>query len=288
MKRILTAVSTLLMAVVLCCSAAFAAAPTSYYIEEVDADIALPPWSDYYFLYPNMPEDSEDLYYLELTPQEINDILVSNGILFDALYYDGSYEIAVQVNEETLSDVDYSELGELERAAVIAASKLELDVLGYTINAMEWVEGENATWLLVEFTFPGDGGWAYQYQTARGGKTLSFTASSAQGVELTDDIRDVTANMALGTVFHSTVITLPGGEEPMVKDPAPSEDPLAGVLEDLDVGGLVAGGLIGAGVGVVVVAVIVVVLVVTGRKKKDQKTPESSQQPPQDHEENGA
>lgn len=288
MKRILTTVSTLLVAVVLCCSAAFAAAPTSYYIEKVDADIALPPWSDYYFLYPNMPEDSEDLYYLELTPQEINDILVSNGILFDALYYDGSYEIAVQVNEETLSDVDYSELGELERAAVIAASKLELDVLGYTINAMEWVEGENATWLLVEFTFPGDGGWAYQYQTARGGKTLSFTASSAQGVELTDDIRDVTANMALGTVFHSTVITLPGGEEPMVKDPAPSEDPLAGVLEDLDVGGLVAGGLIGAGVGVVVVAVIVVVLVVTGRKKKDQKTPESSQQPPQDHEENGA
>ncbi len=202
MKRVLSSVIVIVLVIVLCTSAAFAAGNT-YYLEEMGADIALPSWEDYYYLYPNMPEDSEDLSYLELTPQQINDILIPNGILFDALYYDASHEIAVQVNEQSGAEFDsYTSLNELERAAIIAATTADLEQMGYAVNSMEWVDGTAAVWLVTEFVLP-EGSWAYQYHTIVSGKTLLFTASSASGVELTDEIRQVTADMALGTVFHS-------------------------------------------------------------------------------------
>ena len=226
MKRFLAVFAALLLAVVLCCSVGLAAAPTSYYLEEIDADIALPPWDDYYFLYPDMPADNADLGYLELTPQDINDILVPNGILFDALYYDGTHEIAVQVNDEGTDGVNYHELSEAERRSVITTSTMELELMGYTVNTMEWQEGESAVWLVVEFTHP-DIGWAYQYHTSFDGKTLVFTASSGQGAELTDEIRAVTANMALGTVFR--------GGDFIIDEPAPSPyEPESGGSVDMD------------------------------------------------------
>lgn len=270
MKRILTVLTTLLLAVVLCCSFAFASGNT-YYLEEMDADIALPSWDDYYYLYPNMPADNEDLAYLEITPEEINAILVPNGILFDALFYDASHEIAVQVNGGT-DDLDYSELNELERAAVIAATTMELESLGYTVNGMEWDVAENATWLVVEFTHP-DVGWAYQYHTNVNGKVLVFTASSAQGVELTDEIRTVTANMALGTVFHSGDSVIAEPDDPAAEPVLPTVQPddsdgeVAGMLAGFDAGRIVVGALIGAGAGVVVVAILIVLLAVKGRRK---------------------
>lgn len=228
MKRFLTMFTAVLMAVVLCCSVGAAAeAPDSYYLEEMNADIALPSWEDYYFLYPDMPEDNQDLAYLELTPEEINEILIPNGILFDALYYDASHEIAVQVNEQSGTEFDsYTSLGELERTAVIAATTADLEQMGYTVNSMEWVDGAYAVWLVTEFVLPG-GSWAYQYHTILGGKTLLFTASSADGVELTDSIRQVTADMALGTVFYSGAV-IPGGNAPET-----GED---NGLEDVDLG----------------------------------------------------
>ena len=48
MKRFLMICAALVMAVMLCCPAAFAAQPVSYYLEEMNADIALPSWDDYY------------------------------------------------------------------------------------------------------------------------------------------------------------------------------------------------------------------------------------------------
>lgn len=270
MKRFLAVLTAFLMAAVLCGSVGFAAeVPVSYYLEEMDADIALPSWDDYYFLYPDMPEDNADLAYLEMTPEEINQILIPNGILFDALYYDASHEIAVQVNDGSTDDLNYGELSELERAAVITATTMELESLGYTVNTLEWMDAENGTWMVVEFTHP-DIGWAYQYHTNYNGKTLLFTASSAQGVELTDDIRNVTANMALGTVFRSVVTQPEPSDEPGVTTPAqPEETPdISDILSGLDIGRLLTGGLIGAGVGVAVVAIIVVLLAVTGRKKR--------------------
>lgn len=273
MKRFLTTLTTVLLAVLLCCSAAFAAAPASYYLEEMDADIALPSWEDYYFLYPNMPEDNEDLYYLGLTPEDVNGILVPYGILFDALYYDATHEIAVTVAEDELSSAmfNFKELSELERTAAATAVAAEFEAMGVSIVSMEWVDGGSAVWMALEYTLPDNGGWAYQYTTVYNGMTLSFVASSAYGVELTDEIRSVTANMALGTVFHHT-------------DPTPEGSGISNEMIDeflggmgLDLGGLDwkgllrsagKGALIGAGAGVVVVILIIVLLAVTGRKKK--------------------
>lgn len=290
MKRFLTMFTAVLMAVVLCCSVGAAAeAPDSYYLEEMNADIALPSWEDYYFLYPDMPEDNQDLAYLELTPEEINEILIPNGILFDALYYDASHEIAVQVSSAA-GGLDYGTLGEPERSAVITATTADLEQMGYTINVMEWVEGEHAAWLVIEFVLPGNGGWGYQYHTSTGEKTLMFTASSAQGVELTDEIRTVTANMALGTVFRDAGLVVdepdPISSEPTTETELPTTQPdepagdLTEVLANLDVGRIVAGALIGAGAGVVVVAVIVVLLAVSGRKKGKQETSENASEDP--------
>lgn len=289
MKRFLITFTALLMVVVLCCSIGFASAPATYYLEEMDADIALPSWDDYYFLYPNMPEDNADLAYLEMTPEEINEILIPNGILFDALYYDASHEIAVQVNDEDTDDLDYGELSELERAAVITATTMELESLGYTVNTMEWVDAENGTWMVVEFTHPSIG-WAYQYHTNYNGKTLLFTASSAQGVELTDDIRSVTANMAVGTVFRNIATEPepgtepePSGEPGVVTPSQPEETPdVSDIFSDLDIGRLIAGGLIGAGVGVVVVILIVVLLAVKGRKKAKKEAPQETLEEPRE------
>lgn len=279
MKRFLTVLTVVLLAVVLCCFAGMAAAPDSYYLEEMDADIALPSWNDYYFLYPDMPEDNSDLNYLGMTAQEINDILIPNGILFDALHYDTAHEIAVQVNHEGTDDLNYAELSDVEQAAVIAATTMELEAMGYTVDNMEWVDGENACWLVMEFRHP-DLGWVYQYHTSFDGRTLVFTASSALGAELTDEIRDVTAGMALGTVFRSggSVIDepMPSPYEPGSDDPAAEPDEsvedVSGIpdFSGIDVGRVVTGALIGFGAGVVVVVVIVVLMAVTGRKKKEK------------------
>ncbi len=272
MKRILCIVTAVLLAVVLCCSAAFASENT-YYLEEMNADIALPSWEDYYYLYPNMPADSEDLTYLEMTPEEINAILIPNGILFDALYYDASHEIAVQVNDTDM-EFDYSQLDKAERFAIITASTMELEALGYTVHTMEWVEGENDIWLVTEFSLPDGGGWAYQYHTARGGKTLLFTASSAAGAELTDEIRQVTAGMALGTVFHGTGSVIdepsPSPSEPSSEPDTPTPGPIEGEkteFPEFDFTRILTGALVGFGAGVVVVAVIIVIIAVKGRRR---------------------
>lgn len=269
MKRALTILTVLLLVVVLCCSAAFATENT-YYLEEIDADIALPPWEDYYYLYPDMPADNEDLVYLEMTPEEINDILISNGILFDALYYDASHEIAVQVNDTDM-EFNYSQLDKAERFAIITASTMELEALGYTVHTMEWVEGENEVWLVTEFSLPDNGGWAYQYHTVCGGKTLLFTASSAAGAELTDEIRQVTAGMALGTVLHGDDLVIdeppPSAYEPSENPGLPDTEPGLPDLSGLDLGRILIGALIGFGAGVVVVAVIVVIMAVKGRRR---------------------
>lgn len=306
MKRFLTTLTAVLLAVLLCCSAAFAAAPTSYYLEEMDADIALPSWEDYYFLYPDMPEDNEDLYYLGLTPEDVNGILIPYGILFDALYYDATHEIAVTVAEDELSAAmfNFKELSELERTAAATAVTAEFEAMGAAVTSIEWVDGGNAVWLALEYTLSNDGGWAYQYTTVYNGMTLSFVASSAYGVELIDEIRNVVADMAIGTVFHYTAPTPEGsGISPDLIRDALSEmgidldDLNLNDLQGLDLealgltgdelmdlllsaaglGGLNwrgvlssagRGALIGAGVGVVVVILIIVLLAVTGRKKK--------------------
>lgn len=210
MKRFLTTFTAVLLAVVLCCAVGFAAeAPVSHYVEEMDAEIALPAWEDHYFLYPNMPEDNPDLAYLEMTPEEIDAILVPSGILLDVMYYDLSYEVVVQVMEDDMSSqvFNYWELSEAEREAIAAASESVYSEMDIELTAIEWVGADNAVWMVVEYEMSGDL-WCYQYNTVYNGKTLSLTASlymTDSSLEaMKGDIRSVTAMMATGTVFRHT------------------------------------------------------------------------------------
>lgn len=218
MKRFLTTLTAVLLAVLLCCSAGFAAAPDSYYLEEMDADIALPSWDDYFFLYPDMPADNEDLEILELTPEDINGILVPYGILFNALYYDATHEISVVVNEDEISRTAFNLLGldQAELSTVESAVVTDLEMIGAVDISVEWAAASNACWMILEYTLPDDGGWIYQYSTVYNGKNLIFTSSTAYGAELTDEIRNVVADMAIGTQFYHT-------------DPAPGGMDLSGV-----------------------------------------------------------
>lgn len=260
MKRFSASLTALVLAV-LCCTCAHAA-EYGYYVKEADATVALPSWEDYYYLYPDMAEDSEDLAYLEMTPEEIDEILIPNGILFDALYYDASHEIAVQViGGETL---DYSRLMGTERDEVALATREELEQTGYTVQAMEWLDGENAVWLVTELSMP-EGDWVYQLHTYFGSSALSFTASTATGAELTDEIRQTTADMALGTVFQSYRPAAPEQEE----TPGP-EDIAEQLLEQLPLESILTGALVGFCAGAVIVAVIVVVIVRKGRGAKSK------------------
>lgn len=227
MKRFLTALTATLLAMLLCCSAVFAAAPAGYYLEEMDADIALPAWEDYYFLYPDMPEDNEDLGYLGLTPEDVNGILVPYGISFNALYFDASHEVSVMVTEDETSRMAFNflNLGQAERSAAAAAVAAELETMGAVDVSAEWVEGGNACWMTLEYTMPDNGGWIYQYATVYNGKTLTFAASSAYGVELTDEIRNVVADMALGTQFRHT-------------DPTPEGSGVNALPDGMDLSGM--------------------------------------------------
>lgn len=230
MKRFLTVLTAVLLAVLLCCSAGFAAAPDSYYLEEMDAAIALPSWDDYFFLYPDMPADNEDLEILELTPEDINGILVPYGILFNALYYDATHEISVMVNEDEISRTAFNllELDQAELSTVESAVVTDLEMIGAVDISVEWAAASNACWMILEYTLPDDGGWIYQYSTVYNGKNLIFTSSTAYGAELTDEIRNVVADMAIGTRFYHTEPT-PGGMD------------LSGVdLDEIDLEALVA------------------------------------------------
>lgn len=258
MKRFFAGMTAFLLAAALCCPAF--AAEYGYYVKEADASIALPSWEDYYYLYPGMAEDSEDLTYLEMTPEEIDDILIPNGILFDALYYDASHEIAVQVIGGDGETLDYSRLMETEREEVALATRAELEQSGYTVQAMEWLDGENAVWLVTELSLP-EGDWIYQLHTYFGSASLAFTASTATGAELTDEIRQVTADMALGTVFQSYHPA--SAEEDAFPDPEE-------LLDQLPLGSILTGALIGLCAGAVVVAVIVVVIARKGRGNKNK------------------
>lgn len=234
MKRFLTTLTAVLLAVLLCCSAGFAAAPDSYYLEEMDADIALPSWDDYFFLYPDMPADNEDLEILELTPEDINGILVPYGILFNALYYDATHEISVVVNEDEISRTAFNllELDQAELSTVESAVVTDLEMIGAVDISVEWAAASNACWMILEYTLPDDGGWIYQYSTVYNGKNLIFTSSTAYGAELTDEIRNVVADMAIGTRFYHTE-PAPGGMDLSGVDLEAMADALGLTTEEL-------------------------------------------------------
>ena len=234
MKRFLTVLTAVLLAVLLCCSAGFAAAPDSYYLEEMDADIALPSWDDYFFLYPDMPADNEDLEILELTPEDINGILVPYGILFNALYYDATHEISVVVNEDEISRTAFNllELDQAELSTVESAVVTDLEMIGAVDISVEWAAASNACWMILEYTLPDDGGWIYQYSTVYNGKNLIFTSSTAYGAELTDEIRNAVADMALGTYFYHTE-PAPGGMDLSGVDLEAMADALGLTTEEL-------------------------------------------------------
>ena len=234
MKRFLTTLTAVLLAVLLCCSAGFAAAPDSYYLEEMDADIALPSWDDYFFLYPDMPADNEDLEILELTPEDINGILVPYGILFNALYYDATHEISVVVNEDEISRTAFNllELDQAELSTVESAVVTDLEMIGAVDISVEWAAASNACWMILEYTLPDDGGWIYQYSTVYNGKNLIFTSSTAYGAELTDEIRNVVADMAIGTRFYHSE-PAPGGMDLSGVDLEAMADALGLTTEEL-------------------------------------------------------
>ena len=206
MKRFFAVCTVVLMVAVLCCVPAFAAGSESYYLEEMDADIALPSWDDYYFLYPDMPEDSLDLEYLGMTAQEINDILVPDGILLAVLYYDYTHEIDVQMSQDELSAelFNFKELSTLEREVVLAAYSSMLEGAGYVLDRSGWGHSEDAEWLVLEYTMPG-ADWYCQYITVCNGKMLTLTALEGDSGELAEArevARNTIAMMATETRFH--------------------------------------------------------------------------------------
>lgn len=206
MKRFLTGCAAVLMLVVLCCIPAFAADSEGYYLAEMDADIALPSWDDYYFLYPDMPEDSLDLEYLGMTAQEINDILVPDDILLAVLYYDYTHEIDVQVSQDELSAelFNFGELSTLEREIALAAYSTMLEGSGYVLGRSGWGHSHDAEWLVLEYTMP-DYDWYCQYITVCNGKMLTLTAvvgDSEKLAETREIARNTVAMMATETKFH--------------------------------------------------------------------------------------
>lgn len=216
MKRILTVFAVILMAAVLCCPIGFAAdVPTSYHLNEMDVDIALPSWEDYYFLYPDMPADNPDLEFLEMTPGQVNDALVPAGILLDVLYYDFSHEIAVYVEEDDMyaEIYNYRELSALEREIVLGVNASLYADSGIELTAIEWVEKENALWLVTEYTVPGTC-LCRQYSTVYNGKMLYLDATLYAADSGYDAMRDevwaVVDTMAADTVFCTTEATPEG------------------------------------------------------------------------------
>lgn len=208
MKRFLMTCAVLVMAVVLCCTAVLAAQPESYYLGEMDADIALPSWDDYYFLYPDMSADNQDLEYLEMTPEDVNGLLLPGGILLDVLYYDFSHEFAVRVTEDSMSAemFNYSELSQLEREIVLAAGATVFDGTGIELLKSGWVSAGDAVWMVLEYEVPG-AVWCCQYSTVCNGKNLTIDAamylSYNDSEAMKEEIRSVAAMMADATVFHS-------------------------------------------------------------------------------------
>jgi len=200
-KRRASAILAALLLAVLCWLPAYAGSGETYYLKEVDAEIPLPLWEDYYHLFPDMPEDHPDLEYLRMTPEEVNEILRPNGILFQAIRYDLSCEITVQA-EKHEKRLDYRRIGEAERGALAESTRAELEAEGCTVYSVAWEEGEHALWLVVEFALA-DGSGMCQYHTVKAGKSLSFTAISTERGALAEEVCEVLKAMALGTRFGS-------------------------------------------------------------------------------------
>jgi len=216
MKRILTVFAVILMAVMLCCPIGFAAeVPTSHHLDELDVDIALPSWEDYYFLYPDMPADSLDLEYLEMTPEQVNNALVPNGISLDVMYYDFSHEIVVYVEEDDMyaEIYNYRELSALEREIVLSVNASLYAESGVTLSAAEWLEKDNALWLMAEYEIPGVC-LCRQYSTVYNGKMLYLDATlyvDDSGYDaMRDEVWTVVDTMAADTVFCTTEATPEG------------------------------------------------------------------------------
>ncbi len=215
MKRFLTTLTALLMAAVLCCAPGFAAAEPAYYLEEMDVSIALPDWESYYYLYPDMAEGNSDLADLDMTPEQVNELLAPNGILLDVVYYDFSHEITANVTEDQVSAevYNYRELSSLEREIVLGVSSSMYAGTGVELNSVQWMERDNALWLVTDFTIPGQC-LCRQYNTAYNGKNLYLNATLylVDGVDtsLWSQVCAVADAMAAGTVFHTTEVTPEG------------------------------------------------------------------------------
>lgn len=208
MKRVLLTCAVLLMAVLLCFSAAFAAGGERFYLEEMNADIPLLSRDDYYILYPGMPADSEDLQLLELTPEQIDQSLASGGILLDLLYFDGSHEFSVYVTEDVMTTelFNYSELSGLEREIVMAANGTLFDGTGVSLLGSRWAELDSGVWLVQEFEVP-NSVWCCRYSTVCNGRSLIIDAFLYLGYDVTgvteDHMRSAVEALAGGTVFRS-------------------------------------------------------------------------------------
>ena len=215
MKRFLMTCVALLMVAVLCCPMVFAAQPEGFYLEAMNAEIALPSRENHYVLYPNMPADSEDLGYLEMTPEDINELLAAGGASLDVLYYDFSREYVVYVAEDNMSAemFNFSELSNLEREIVLAASTSMFEGTNVLLRDSFWVTLGDTVWMVLEYEVDGVVRCC-RYNTICNGKSLTVDAmlylaydSSEAAIE---EIRNTAAMMAGGTVFR-TVDATPEG-----------------------------------------------------------------------------
>lgn len=215
MKRLLMTCAALLMVVLLCCPMVFAAQTEGFYLEALNAEIALPAQENHYILYPNMPADSEDLGYLEMTPEDVNQLLASGGASIDVLYYDFSREYVVYVTEDNMSAemFNYSELSNLEREIVLAASTSMFQGTNVLLRDSAWVTLGDTVWMVLDYEMDGVVRCC-RYNTICNGKSLTIDAMLYLAYDSSDaaieEIRNTAAMMAGGTVFHS-VDTTPEG-----------------------------------------------------------------------------
>lgn len=216
MKRVLTVFVAILMIAVLCCPAGFAAdVPASHHLEELDVDIALPSWEEYYFLYPDMSADNPDLEYLGMTPEQVNSDLGSRGILLDVLHDDFSHEITVCVEEDSMyaEIYNYRELSAFEREIVLSVNTSLYTDSGVMPTVVEWLDKDNALWVMIEYALP-NGYLCRQYSTVYNGKMLYVDAAlyvADSGYESArDQVWAVVDKMVSDTVFCTTEATPDG------------------------------------------------------------------------------
>ena len=264
MKRWMGALLALIVVIGICPAGWAAGEP--YVFEEWDMEVTVPE-GDYYILLRDIDPDSQALADMGFTVEQVNELLAGEDIYLDAVYFDGSYELAVIViaGEDFEAVFDYGLFSKFQRNVTSAAVKREWERLGYQVTEdVSWYEGEEAAFAVFGLVPPDENGWIYRYQTIYNGRLIIVTASSIYLDAPTDEIKEQARLLAEGIHFTRK---LPVPEEVLESYKEDEEEPsmLMDILKSALIGAVVGGG------GYVLFDLL--------RKKRGKKTGSESEKP---------